>query len=442
MSPADRVPSAATATARIETGAVRPGQAIPKPNLRAALSPELQQEMDEALGDLSLENMLGGGGAAAPVADQIEMDSTRQAKVLSISRDLVFVDLGSRNQGFIPLKQFATPPAAGAQLEVRVSRFDPEEGLYELTLPHGTVSVADWSQVHEGMVVEARITGHNKGGLECEVNNLRGFMPISQISLYRVENIEQFVGQRWPCLITEANPERRNLLLSRRAVLEQEQQEAKEKIFGELAVGQVREGVVRSLRDFGAFVDLGGIDGLIHIGQMSWDRVKHPSDVLEIGQKVKVKIEKIDPDTRKIGLSYRDLTENPWTHAGAKYIVGSAVKGTVSRIMDFGAFVKLEPGIEGLVHISEIAYGRVFRVGDFLKEGQEVEAKVLSVDADAQRISLSIKALMAKPMPVKKDEPELPEEPETPPAAPAKRKVPLKGGLGRGSGGGQVGLNW
>ena len=149
------------------------------------------------------------------------------------------------------------------------------------------------------MVVEARVTGHNKGGLECEVNRLRGFIPASQISMYRVEDLAQFVDQKFACVITEANPEKRNLVLSRRAVLEREKAEAKEKLMAELEVGQVREATVRSLQSFGAFVDLGGVDGLIHISQLSWDRIKHASEVLEVGQKVKVKIQKIDPAHRQ-----------------------------------------------------------------------------------------------------------------------------------------------
>ena len=159
--------------------------------------------------------------------------------------------------------------------------------------------MGDWSEVSEGMIVEARVTGHNKGGLECEVNRLRGFIPASQISLYRVEDLAQFVGQKFACVITEANPDKGNLVLSRRAVLEREKAEAKTKLLAELEVGQVREGIVRSLQEFGAFVDLGGVDGLIHISQLSWDRIRHASEVLELGQKVKVKIQKIDPAHRQ-----------------------------------------------------------------------------------------------------------------------------------------------
>ena len=251
------------------------------------------------------------------------------------------------------------------------------------------------------------MTGHNKGGLECEVNKIRGFIPAGQISIYRAENFEEFVGQSLQCVVVEANRDRKNLVLSHRAIMERDQAEAKEKILAELEVGQTREGTVRNIRDFGAFVDLGGIDGMIHVSQMSWDRVKHPSEVLTLGQKVKVKIQKIDPETNKISLAYRDLFESPWANAASKYPVTSKVTGTVSKIMDFGAFVKLEPGIEGLVHVSELSFKRVHRVGDIVKEGQQIDAKVLSVDPENQRISLSMKALEARPTPVDKKQQEL-----------------------------------
>ncbi len=211
-------------------------------------------------------------------------------------------------------------------------------------------------------------------------------------------------------------------------------------MLGELAEGQIREGVVRSLQPFGAFVDLGGVDGLLHVSQLSWQRVKHPGDVLQLGQTVKVLVRKIDPDTHKISLALRDLSENPWTKVTANYPVGTTQRGTVSKIMEFGAFVQLELGVEGLVHISELAHQRVWRVSDVVKEGDVVDVKVQSVDADQQRISLSMKALAARPMPVKKEELE---EEEAPPApVVSKRKEPLKGGLGKSSGGDRFGLKW
>jgi small subunit ribosomal protein S1 len=225
-------------------------------------------------------------------------------------------------------------------------------------------------------------------------------------------------------------------------VLEREQAEAKERLKAELAEGQEREGIVRNIRDFGAFVDLGGVDGMLHVSQLSWDRVKHPSDVLTLGQKIKVKIQKIDSATGKISLSYRDTFDNPWTTATTRYPVTARVKGTVSKIMDFGAFVRLEPGVEGLVHISELSHKRVFRVSEVLHEGQEVEAKVLSVDPEAQRMSLSMKALEARAEPQTPEAEEQAEEAEPLRKQPPKRAVPLKGGLGRGKGGEEFGLRW
>jgi small subunit ribosomal protein S1 len=209
----------------------------------------------------------------------------------------------------------------------------------------------------------------------------------------------------------------------------------------ELAEGQVRAGTVRSLQDYGAFIDLGGVDGLLHVSQLSWQRVKHPNEVLQVGQAIKVKIRKIDTETGKISLAFRDLSENPWTSAPQKYPATSIHDGTVSKIMDFGAFVELEPGVEGLVHISELSHGRVFRVRDIVSEGQQVEVKVLSIDPEQQRISLSMKALQSKPE-AKKAEAETPEKDEPPPPPLPKPKGPLKGGLGRNSGGEQFGLKW
>lgn len=422
---------------------------VEKPNLRAPLSEELEAELSAALGDQSVEDLIAAetGAASGGIAGEpLEIESRHKGKVLRIFRDSVFIDLGGRNQGVLVLHQLPQEPQVGDVIEVVVTKFNAEDGLYELTLVGGSVDVGDWSDISEGITVEARITGHNKGGLEAEVNKIRGFIPAGQISIYRVENFEEFVGQTWQCVVVEANRDRRNLVLSRRGVLEREQAEAKEKIIAELEVGQVREGIVRNIRDFGAFVDLGGIDGMIHVSQMSWDRVKHPSEVLTVGQKVKVKIHKIDPETHKISLTYRDLFESPWTNAASKYPVTSKVTGTVSKIMDFGAFVKLEPGVEGLVHISELSYKRVHRVADFLQEGQQVEAKVLSIDPENQRISLSMKAFEARPEPVDKKAAELEAIYAAQEAAPAntkkQRKVPLQGGLGRSPKGDKFGLKW
>jgi predicted RNA-binding protein with RPS1 domain len=428
---------------------VQPTSKVEMPNVRAELSPELEAELQAALGNQSLEELIGAeGGATGGTApgEPLEMESRHKARVARIFRDNVFVDLPGHNQGVLTLHLLAQELNVGDELEAVITKFNAEDGLYELAPVGASVQVGDWTDIAEGITVEARITGHNKGGLECEVNKIRGFIPAGQISIYRVENFEEFVGQTWACVVVEANQERRNLVLSRRGVLEREQAEAKEQLLSQLQVGDVREGTVRNIRDFGAFVELGGIDGMVHVSQMSWDRVKHPSEVLTLGQKIKVKIQKIDPETHKISLAYRDLFESPWTSAGMKYPVSSKVTGTVSKIMDFGAFVKLEPGIEGLVHISELSYKRVHRVAEVVQEGQQVEAKVLSVDPENQRISLSIKAIGPPPEMPKRDGDGADQAAEADAAAAARpkkeRKVPLQGGLGRSPMGDKFGLKW
>jgi small subunit ribosomal protein S1 len=357
----------------------------------------------------------------------------------------VFVEFGGREQGCIAARAFEeNPPQVGAEIEVVVQRFNSEEGLYDLSLPGATVDLGNWDEVREGMLVDAQVTGHNTGGLECEVNHIRGFIPVSQISLYRVEDLAQFVGQRFTCLISDANPARKNLVLSRRAVLEREKEENKQTFFASLAPGQIYDGTVRKLMDFGAFVELGnGVDGLLHVSQLSWSRVKHPSEVVQEGQSIRVRIEKIDPETGRIGLSYRDMLENPWTAAAGKYPHNSVVRGKVTRLMEFGAFVELEPGIEGLVHISELSHKRIWRASDVVKEGEEVEVLVLNVNPEAQRMSLSIKGL-SKPEPTKKEKEEV-EEAEIPATAKKSSRPsnqPLKGGLGKASGGESIGLKW
>ncbi|MBI1904308.1 MAG: S1 RNA-binding domain-containing protein, partial [Planctomycetia bacterium] len=282
--------------------------------------------------------------------------------------------------------------------------------------------------------------GHNKGGLECQVNNLRAFIPASHAALYRVEDLSTLVGQKLACVVTEADSQKRNLVLSRRAVLEREQAEAKKTLLESLAPGQIREGVVRRIHDFGAFVDLGGADGLVHVSRLSWGRVKHPSEVVKEGDKVRVVVEKIDPETKKISLSMRDFAENPWLTAQQRFPPRSVVRGRVTKIMEFGAFVELEPGVEGLVHISELARQRVFRTSDIVKEGQEVEVQVLSVDLEKKRIGLSMKALVPVADPTKDEAAESPAAEAAPPPkkGPTKR---LRGGLGR-SQGGPFGLKW
>jgi small subunit ribosomal protein S1 len=417
---------------------------FPPPNVRDQLSPEMELEYAAALGDLSLDALMEQSSTGDLSAPELAAESHVTGRVSRVHREDVFVELGGRNQGVVPLRQFDEPPKEGTELELRVVKYDAEEGLYELSRPTAAADVGNWDEVSEGQIIEVTVTGANKGGLECQVAGIRAFIPMGQVSIYRVENPEEMVGQRLACVVTEASRERRNLVLSHRAVMERERNANREKILAELAPGQIREGIVRSVKDFGAFVDLGGVDGLVHVTQLSWDRVGHPSEVLEVGQKIKVRVDKFDKDTGKISLSYREVGANPWHHAQSNFPVAARVKGTVSKVMDFGAFVKLGPGVEGLIHISELGHGRVFRVSDVVQEGQEVEVKILSMDAEKQRISLSLKALL--PPPEKPGQQKVADEdrplPADAPKPPKKKMANLKGGIGGPSGGEKFGLNW
>jgi small subunit ribosomal protein S1 len=347
--------------------------------------------------------------------------------VLRVHGADVFLELpGGRSEGLLPLLQFPEgPPALGTEVEVNIEGYDRANGLLILTR-RGAAVHADWSSVAEGMVVEARITGTNKGGLEVDVNGIRGFMPISQIDLYRVEQPEQFINQRLRCVVSDVNPAERNLVVSRRALLEREREENREKLWQELAEGQVRTGIVRSVKDFGAFVDLGGADGLLHVSEMSWTRVQDATKVVEPGQSIKVVVLKIDHEKRKLSLGLKQLQESPWDNIGEKYHVGTAVSGKVTRLMEFGAFVELEPGVEGLIHISELSPNRVRRVKDIVQPEQVVQVMVLSVDPAQRRISLSLKAALPKEAPPPEEEEE--EEVEIKPRKP--RTTPLRGGVG------------
>jgi predicted RNA-binding protein with RPS1 domain len=425
----------------------RPSPRVAVPNVRAALDDDLAAEFDAALAGVEVDELLTAS-ATGRLEAPLDPGSRVNGTVLAVGPDTAFIDLGGRRQGALKLGPLVEAgldvPAVGTALEVSVGGRNDDDGLYEVALAHHAIAVEDWSQIQAGMIVAAKVTAANKGGLECEVAGLRGFMPASLVSVWRVENLEEMVGQTLDSLVTEIVPAARRLVLSRRAVIEKQAADAKAKLLETLEPGTELEGTVRSVRDFGAFVDVGnGVEGLVHVSELSWDRVANPTDVLQPGQKVRVIVKKIDRQTGKIGLSARDLVESPWKRAAAKYHVGATVRGAVSRIAQFGAFVKLEPGVEGLVHVSELATRHVRSVSDVVREGQEVECRVLTCDPEAQRISLSIKALAPAPAAHASDRHQEPaaDEPAPPPVV-KKRTAPLKGGLGGDSAGAKFGLRW
>jgi len=402
-----------------------PVSAVPRPSRRAAFDADIEQQMEAALAGMD-EKALFGEPEQKPRRCEPQ-DRKKKGRVVSLHAEDVFIDVGGRCQGVLPLQQFPDgKPQIGDTVDVEIEGYDRANGLLLLTRQGAAQRVEDWSSVNEGMIVEARVTGTNKGGLEVDVNGLRGFIPISHLELFRVENTGPYVNQRLLCMVTEVKPEERNLVLSRRALLEKEREETREKTWNELAEGQVRKGVVRTVKDFGAFVDLGGVDALLHVSDMSWARVENADKLLQPGQAVEVKILRIDHEKKKLSVGLKQLGPSPWDDLSLRFPEGTVAPGKVTRLMDFGAFVEIEPGVEGLVHISELAPQRVRRVGDVVKAGQDVQVKVLKVEPGARRIALSIKATIAAPEPT--PEPEEPEgkKKKTPPP----RKTPLKGGLG------------
>ena len=404
----------------------------------AGLGDDLDAEIEAALGGLSMDAVVE---EATTSEVDIEPGTRVQAVVSKIHNDDAFVKLPDQSEGVAAFHQFKEEPAEGDTVEVIVRGRNKEDGLYELSVPGAAVGGADWDELNEGDMVDAMVTGSNTGGLEVSVGSLSGFVPASQISRFRVEDFEAYHGQKMPCIVVEINPAKRKFVLSHRAVLEREQEEKKKKLLEELEVGQIREGIVTKLMDFGAFIDLGGMEGLAHISKLSWARIKHPSEVVKEGDKVKVKVEKYDTETGKMSLSYRDTLEDPWQSLGDQFSADDIVKGTVTRVADFGAFVKIAPAIEGLVHISELSYKRVARVSSVLNEGDEIEVKILTIDTQAQKVSLSLKATQAPPKPkASGGKPEEPDEPARELVVPASN-TPLKGGRDRGSGGEGIGLN-
>jgi len=422
-----------------------PREKVEIPAKGTALDTDLEAEIEAALqgaGSLALGDAATVTAAteAAGLADgdlELAVGSKVKAKVLSVHGDSVILDLGTRASGVIRARHFPEGklPAVGDMLDAVVEKYEPAEGLIELQPARAAVSkpAGDWKAIAEGQVVDCMVTKVNKGGLEVSVSNLRGFLPAGQVDLVFCSNLEQFVGQKLRVKVTEVNVHKKNLVVSRRSFLEIAVAELREEAWKTLEVGQKRNGKVKTLKDYGAFIDIGGVDGLVHVSEISWGRVTHPRDVLSEGQEVEVQILSIDADKGKIALGMKQLQMSPWQGIMERYPPSSTVHGKVTKTTDFGAFVELEPGVEGMVHISELDHKRVHRVTDVLQVGKEVDVKILTVDPEKKRIALSVKALISRPeaAPKKTDE-------DLAPSAGAayerKRKEPLKGG-GTGSGG-------
>jgi ribosomal protein S1 len=357
------------------------------------LDKALQDEIASALEGLSLDDLMNQPAAGQGPTRDTQGRQLRSGVVVSVGAEDIMLEFGPKLNGIVPRSHFTDEdlPRVGRPLEVLVDRRDPNEGILICSRP-GQVAKAEWEYLEVGQTVEARVTGTNKGGLELEVCNHRAFMPASQVDVRHVEDLNVMVGELLVCEVTKIEREGRgNIVLSRRIALEREMERAREQLKDDLKVGQTREGVVTKIMPFGAFVDIGGMDGLVHISDLSYERVRNAEDVVTVGQKVQVLIMDVDFDKNRISLGMKQLQADPFQEAAVAIAAGSELSGRVTKILDFGVFVELQPGVEGLVHISELAPGRVKSCRDVVEQDQVIKVKVLDVDSDKRRISLSVK---------------------------------------------------
>lgn len=348
---------------------------------------DLSREIDAALEGMNLQEIdlrkkdgtpgRKGGGEAKVL----------RGAVAGISGKDVIIELGPRSQGVIPLAEFDTPPKAGEVFEFTMH--GREDDLWRLSRKKAQ-ELAAADSVEVGALVKARVTGQNTGGLELRIGALAAFMPASQVSLSREDNLAQFLNQTFVCEVLEVDPKKRRVVVSRRAVLEQERAEQQKESLGRITVGQRARGKVTRVEPFGAFVDLGGgLEGLVHVSNLSHKRVENANELLQKGQEVEVQVMKIEEGGKRIGLSMKALEPDPWQAVGGRVAPDAVYAGKVKRLMEFGAFVELEPGIEGLLHVSQMAKDRVRRAADLFKVGDTVQVRVLAVEPERQRISLS-----------------------------------------------------
>jgi small subunit ribosomal protein S1 len=345
----------------------------------------LKSEIEEALDGVDLQALERSPAAGA----RGSRDSGKlwMGVVAGVSGDDVFVELGPRSQGVCARKEFETEPAIGQRFEF--SAHGQEEGLWLLSRREAQ-ALAAWDQISVGARVQARVTGQNTGGLELKLGPLAAFLPASQVSLTREEDLARYIGQSLECQVIEIDSARKRVLLSRRAVLEQEREGARKDKLGSLASGQSVRGKVMRIEPFGAFVELGGgIEGLLHVSNLSRRRVNDPNEVLKVGQEVQVLILEIKENGKRIGLGMKQLKADPWQDIGSRYAVDQVLAAKVNRLTEFGAFLELEPGVDGLLHVSQIGRERVRRAHDVLSVGQELSVRILAIEPARQRISLT-----------------------------------------------------
>ena len=378
--------------------AKQPHDDLYKEKFRPNSDSALDREVEAAISGLSEEELYSDKPQVAQKEGAPTVESAKQVRrgrIVQIDRDDIFVDFGGKSQGIVSRLQFleGEEPKVGDEMDFNVDKYNKSEGLLLLSRQGATTTNVNWENLEVGQIVEATVTGSNKGGLELEIKAMRAFMPAGQVELFHVPDFADYVGKKMTVEVAQFDARAKNLIVSRRNILEREKEEQKKKLLEELAEGQIRRGTVRSVMDFGAFVDLGGVDGLVHVSEMTFKRGRqNANEFVKVGDVLDVKIVRIDRETGKLALSLKQARgTDPWAEAGTKYGVGTSVTGRVTKVEGFGAFIEVEEGVEGLLPVSEMSWQRIRHPADVVKEGDTVKLLVLSVDPTARRISFSLK---------------------------------------------------
>jgi small subunit ribosomal protein S1 len=322
--------------------------------------------------------------------------------IIEVRNKEVLVDIGYKSEGIVPLNEFLDPESAvaGGEIDVLIEKLENKEGT--VVLSHEKAEFKkNWDKIlticNEGGRIMGKVKAVVKGGLIVNVG-VEAFLPASQLDVITPKNLQSFVGNSYEFKVVKINQERQNIVLSRRELIEAERSEKRGKLLSEMTPGDIRKGIVKNITDFGAFIDLNGLDGLLHITDMSWGRLGHPSEILKVGQELDVVVLDVNKEKERVSLGLKQKMTNPWDQIESKFPVGTKVKGKVVSLVPYGAFVQLEPGVEGLIHVTELSWTkRVAKPSDVLKQDQEIEAVVLGINRDEQKISLGVRQLESNP---------------------------------------------
>ena len=349
--------------------------------------------------NVSMDELLNGTEKSNNFAE----GSIVPGKIVEKRQDGALVDIGYKAEGFIPSTEFRNWSEAqvGDNVDVFLEAIENENNMPEISLSKANF-IKSWekitSEYGEGSIIKGLMKHRVKGGIIIDLNGVEAFLPGSQIDIGPVKNMDEFIGKEYDLKILKINQDRKNIVVSRRELLEESRKDRRSALLKEMEVGQIRKGIVKNITDFGAFIDLGGVDGLLHITDMSWGRISHPSEMLELGQEIEVMILDIDFEKERVSLGLKQKSKNPWDEVESKYAVGNIVKGRIVNIMPYGAFVEIEQGVEGLIHVSEMSWTkRVTKAGDVVSVGEEVEAVVLDIDKEGKKISLGLRQKTRNP---------------------------------------------